>query len=308
MRLSEKQERFIARYYQELAARLTSHPRAERDRLLATLKHRVAAEMDRLGAVAASDEDIAALLRLSTRAIPELAPLLNGRPLQFELDLGSPEFAGAPDTGTDAAGRGPADTASGRVKSLQGRTLDSTEHRRWLGVCWNLARRLGVEVRYVRMGALALGALTGPFALIAYLGAYFEMYFSSERRMQPSMDPVRLIKALLQSSVAALAMFVGSHFVMLGIHAAYEKLFGEEVPGMGGLDWLETNGLGLFLLILIATAPLSALSALPMADGWDDTASKVYKAVLALYAVAISLGIAAFLVGVMLGFVQRYTG
>jgi hypothetical protein len=158
------------------------------------------------------------------------------------------------------------------------------------------------------VGALLLGLLTGPFALIAYLGAYLEMYFSSERRMQPAMDPVKLLKTLLQTLLIAVSMFVASHFVLIGIRAAYQKLFGEDVPAMGGLAWLEGSGFGLFLLVLIGTLPLAALSALPMADGWDETAGKLYKAVLALYAVALSLGIAAYLVGVMLGFVQRYTG
>ena len=301
MNLSEKQERLVARYYQELSVRLNGHPPGERDRILAHLKRRVSEQMGQFGAVAASDDEVATLLRLSTRALPELAPLLNGHQLQFDLDLASPEFAGAADAGKGAKERVSSDAAAGPGKGVQGRTLESTEHRRWLGVCWNLSRRLGVEVRYVRFGALVLGAVTGPFALIAYLGAYFEMYFSSERRMQPSMDPVRLIKALLQGALTAVAMFVGSHFVVLGIHAAYQKLFGEEVPAMGGLGWLEANGLGLFLLVLIGTVPLAALSALPMADGWNETAGKVYKAVLALYAVGISLGIAAFLVGVMLG-------
>lgn len=304
MKLSEKQERLVARYYQEMSARLDARAPAERARLLGTLKKHVAEAMDRFGAVTATDDEVAALLRLSTRAIPDLAPLLNGQQLQFELDLASPEYAGK----DDSSKAEPSRVATARAAGVQGRTLESTEHRRWLGVCWNLARRLGVEVRYVRLAALVLGVCTGPFALIVYLGAYFEMYFSSERRMQPSLDPLRLVKALLQSSLAALLMFAGSHFAMFGIRAAYQKIFGEEVPPMGGLDWLETNGFGIFLIVLIATIPLAALSALPMADGWNETAGKVYKAILALYAVGISLGIAAFLVGVMLGFVQRYTG
>lgn len=304
MKLTEKQERLVARYYQELAARLDRRTPHERADLVATLKRRVANEMERFGDVAATDDEVAALLRLSTRAIPELAPMLNGQQLHLELDLASPEYAGTPPSRAGDTNRG----AGVRSAGVQGRTLESTQHRRWLGVCWNLARRLGVEVRYVRFGALILGILTGPFALVAYLGAYFEMYFSSERRMQPSLDPVRLIKAVLTATFSGLLMFVGSHFAMLGVRAAYQKVLGEEVPPMGGLDWLEVNGLGLFFIVLIATVPLAALSALPMADGWDETAGKVYKAVLALYAVGISLGIAAFLVGVMLGFVQRYTG
>lgn len=304
MKLSEKQERLVARYYQEMSARLETHAPGDRARLLAALKSRVSEEMERFGAVAASDEEVAALLRLSTRAIPELGPLLNGQQLQFELDLASPEYAAPGGAAKSEAGR----TSATRAGAVHGRTLESTEHRRWLGVCWNLSRRLGVEVRYIRLGALVLGVLTGPFALIAYLGAYFEMYFSSERRMQPSLDPLRLVKALLQGVLGAVLMFAGSHFAMIGIRAAYQKLFGEEVPPMAGLNWLETNGFGLFLVVLITTVPLAALSALPMADGWNETAGKIYKAVLALYAVGISLGIAAFLVGVMLGFVQRYTG
>jgi phage shock protein PspC (stress-responsive transcriptional regulator) len=309
MKLSGKQERLVARYYEELGARLNGKTPSDRDRLLGQLHRRVTEEMNRFGAVAATDDEVIALLRLSTRAIPELAPLLNGHHEQMDLDLASPEYAGTPRASAGDPRRAQADApAQGRSRLVQGRTLESTEHRRWLGVCWHLSRRLGVQARYVRLGALILGALTGPFALLAYLGAYFEMYFSSERRMQPSLDPIRLVKALSYAALSAVLMFVGSHLLILGIHAAYQKVFGEEVSAMGGLNWLESNGLGLFLLVMITTAPLAALSALPMADGWNETAGKLYKAVLALYAVGISLGIAAFLVGVMLGFVERYTG
>ena len=43
--------------------------------------------------------------------------------------------------------------------------------RKVLGVCGGLARRWELDPTIVRLGALSLLVLTGPFALLAYLGA-----------------------------------------------------------------------------------------------------------------------------------------
>ncbi len=66
--------------------------------------------------------------------------------------------------------------------------------RKILGVCGGLARRWELDPTVVRLGALSLLVLTGPFALLAYLGAAIFIP-SSDRLLEqtgPYANPIEL--------------------------------------------------------------------------------------------------------------------
>jgi len=271
MRLTQKQELALGRYLQEVERRLDTLPGHARQQVLDRLKLRLVKEFDKATNTTLTDEEVrAALLRF-----------------------------GAPSAVAQGilAGEQPPDA----------RRLTKDEPR-WLGVCATLAARLDVEVKRVRLLAVLSGLLAGPVMVIVYLAAYFEMYFTSGPEDFPRIDKWKLFKSAAGTLGGATALFVGSKGMLALINHAYLRFLQKGPPVLGNWGWLEMNGTWLFVLVLFWVMPIAVLSGLPVPNKWDLTGKRIVQAGLALYALALCLGIASALSGILLLVVEDMAG
>lgn len=267
MKLTQKQEWLVARYLRAVGDELGDVPDTTRERAVADVKARVAQGMSLLGTSLHRDEDILGILR----------------------QLGSPKRQAEEFLFGDGGSR---------ILRLD------VDNRIWLGVCAGLARSLGVKAGVVRLAAVILG-LTGPLALIAYIVLYLEMYLSSPSAQNPPIDRWRVVRYGVGTPAAAVAMYMGIGMIRELVGKAYTRIVWVAVPPLGAWDWLRSYQSLLLLGTLFVCLPTAVLSALPLANGWDLTGKRIVQACLAVYALVLCLGIACYLVGVMLQAVER---
>lgn len=184
----------------------------------------------------------------------------------------------------------------------RGLSLSGTD-RVWLGVCGGIAKRLSAPSRYVRWGALALG-VTGPLALILYLALYVWLYMDTEESAAPRVDIKRAATGVGLMGAAAVAMDMGVAWARWPFEKLYLTFASHALPALGAWGWLEGRRGVLLFWVLVTMLPLAALGRLPLADNWDATLWRLAKVVLALYGVALCLGLASHLVGLLLGLTE----
>ena len=269
MKLTQKQERRIAAYLRALVKELGDVSPKSRGRALAEVKARILNAFRQIGRVP-SDEDVETVLA-KCGAPARLAA-------QFRV----------------RSGASPSPTPPG-------------ENRIWLGVCSSLAGRFGWPPWVVRSVALVLG-VTGPVSLLLYLTAYAEMYVTSDRENLPSIRKGKLAKFVLGALLAALAFYTGARLVLAGslyVYKLYAPFTDRTFTSLGEWGWLHERASSLLFWVLFIVLPIAALSGLPVAGDWDRTGKKIIQAGLAVYALALSLGIACVLVGIILDVVQE---
>jgi phage shock protein PspC (stress-responsive transcriptional regulator) len=179
--------------------------------------------------------------------------------------------------------------------------------RVWLGVCQGVGARFGVEPLPVRVLFLIFGLLTGPLAVLAYLIAYAEGRLLSRTL---SAEPVAWPRVALRVGgmfLGLLALRWGAGYAVDAIRYGLERFANRPMPPLGSWGWLQYDGGDLFTLALFSAIPLALLSALPVPPGWDHTLKRCAQAVVALYGIALSFGIAGIIVGIVLDFVGEFT-
>jgi hypothetical protein len=87
----------------------------------------------------------------------------------------------------------------------------------------------------------------------------------------------------------------------------HEWALNRPVPPLGDWGWMQYYAGTLFFWMLVIMLPLAALSGMPLANAWDQSLKRVVQAIGALYGVAISMGIASNVVGILLDVVQDFT-
>jgi phage shock protein PspC (stress-responsive transcriptional regulator) len=188
-------------------------------------------------------------------------------------------------------------------KSLAGGMGD--QQRIWLGVCANIADLTGAERWAVRTGAVVAGVLTGPLALLAYIGFYLHMYYRGSYSM-PRIDTFRVVLRAIATIVIAFLLHAGTTWILAMIHYLHEQAAKRPVPEVGEWGWI-TNRMDDYLFFALVTAvPFAVLSALPVAKGWDYSLKRVSQAILALYGIMLAFGVASFVVGILLDFVNQF--
>lgn len=275
MKLTNKQEWLVARYLRAVIQGMEEAPESARDQALAHLKGRIAKTFSSMPGDSLNDPDVVAALDA----------------------IGSPSEV--------------AREYLQRRRTDPGIASDGAD-RVWLGVCAGWAARSGTSTRRVRLLAVLLGLCTGPLALLAYLAAYLEMYFSARADSEESggarISWWRAAGYTLGTGGGAIAIHVGARLVFRLIEAVYGRLMpGAPFPNLGEWDWFVRDGGSLLFLALVIAVPVAALSAMPLANRWDRTGKLIFEAILALYAMAVCLGIASRLVGLTRVLVETLT-
>lgn len=271
MDLTQKQEWLIARYLRDVGAELGDVSETTCERALSRLRVRIMRKL-REAPRSPDEESVRAVLRA----------------------LGSPRAVAA---------------RMLEEHGLEGPMALSTEDRVWLGVCGGIAEYLGMNPGAVRLAAVAVG-VTGPLALVAYLVLYAEMYISADDNPDlPLIDKVKLFKYTAGILAALAAFHVGTR-VFLGLTGkVYMRVMERQtLPSLEGWDWLEYNASLFVFWAVAALTPVAALSALPLKGEWQRTGDRVLQAGLGLYALLLSLGMASFVVGLILQAVKGLAG
>lgn len=268
MQLTEIQSGIVTRYLRDVALALDPDiPRDQCEAALARVESLIDRQLRQLRKDTLENADVEAVLRRLGTAEEQAAALMK----------------------TPAAKRG------------------GGSERVWLGVCHSVGERFGVGTLAVRAMFLIFGVLTGPLALLAYLLAYGEgVYVSNTIRPEPVSWP-RVALRMGGVFVGLIALRIGAGYALDAIRYGLERFANRPMPPLGSWGWLQYEAGGLFTLALLCALPLALLSALPVPPGWDHTLKRCAQAVVALYGIVLSFGIAGVIVGVVLDFVGEFT-
>ena len=259
MRLTDQQERLIARYLRETDAYMADVPERSRERALKT------ARQDILNAIPSHEG-----------AVPDDA--------QVEEAL---QTVGPPSR-----------HAHTLIENMRN-TPSAEDSRRWLGVCAAISEQTGISPVLVRLGAVVAGVITGPLALITYIGAYLILHFS-KRTDTPPIEKWTVTKYVLGVIFGALLLrYVAWGFVVL-IEYGYGLLFQEPLNLYGLWNWLANNDGALFFWTLFLLLPVAILAGLPVPPHWRNTLRKLFEAGLAVYALVLCFGVGCALAGAIL--------
>ncbi len=283
MQLTQKQESLISRHLRDLASQFdASVPEGNRNSRLRTLQSRIYNELESLSKPAIADEDVLAVLgRLTPEALAGKAATNGNRSAR----PGTPDQPASPK-------RVPAEEEE--VAAV------------WLGVCAFNAERFGAAPWMFRVGAVLLGLVTGPLALLCYLGGYAELYFTTEKDERDPIDYGTLAVRTITPLAAAIALRWLAYKLLALLTYGYEKAFSEPVPPLGKWDWLAHYDGTFFFLLWTSVIPLGILSGLPLANAWGHSLKRLAQALVALYFMTLCFGIAMVLVGLILDRVQPY--
>jgi len=262
--LSESQERRIARYLRDVGEQLRDLPTEDRERALSRLNARIERELARAGAPVGDE--------------------------QFDRVL---------------AGYGTASSQAARIRDAkkdgpQGMLM--WNRRLWLGVCVGLARQFNLDPTVVRALAVLLAFVPFllPVVLWGYLALYLYQYFNAKGQSLDPIDGGKVAKSVGAMAGTTLLLHVCASFFLFFIAYAHAQIVRTAVVYPGNWGWLDAERGSLLFMMLATGIPLAAIAALPVSTDWAGTLRKLAQAALALYAVALCLGIACALVGVVI--------
>lgn len=259
MRLTDQQERLIARYLREIDEHMADVPERSRERALKTAR-----------------EEIRKAIPSHKGAVPDDAHV---------------------ETALETVG--PAARHAHRLIEGLRNAPATEERRRWLGVCAAISDQTGFSPFFVRSGAVVMGLLTGPLALIVYIGAYLVLHFS-DLTDTPPIEKWTLAKYVLSVIVGALVLRYVAWGLVVLIEYGYRLLLQEPLRLSGLWNVLEHKDGGWFFWTLFCLVPLAILAGLPVPPQWRTTLRKLFEAGLALYALVLCFGVGCALAGAIL--------
>lgn len=273
MQLTQKQEWLIERRVREtgaaLSRRVSPGSRAE-EAALARLRGRIEGELARFGDATVTDAQVEEVLRRLGTPDETVESLLRG--------VRAPGPEGAP----------PAEP-------------------RWLGVCQSLCPDGGASLLGVRAALVAAGLFAAPLALSAYAGAYFYQRARGAFEEPPQIGWFRLAWGVFITLAVCVLLHLAGGQALRGMDWVMDAVVKRPMPELGDWGWFVRERGMLMVLALACALPASFLGGLPMVNGWDATLRRCSQAVLALYAVAVSFGLAFVVAGVILRLVREFS-
>ena len=295
MRLTERQQNMVSVFLKqsgEIVRRLSPEAQAQ---AITQVKTRLKNDLNGMGDRVLEDEEVAAVLERC-----RVTPTGWQHPTRPQ----QPAPASIP--GNPAPSRVD-ESSSGEVEPARHRPPPPTvaQPDGWLHVCRSLAERRGYDVRIVRAAFVAFGILTGPVALIAYLGLFFEHYFGSGGKRSIRMDEDRVLRTAAKAVLVTAALYASAYGVLRAAEWSYIRFVSNDWS-IGGWDWLSRYQHIQFFCVLITLTPVAVLSAMPLPNQWDRTLERCVRAGWVLYAAFLCTGIAAALAGSILGILRDF--
>ncbi len=324
MKLTPTQQERIRDYLRAAHTQMADLPDEEQRKALAELKAQLREELQHYGDAPPEDHELETIL-MNCR--PSAASARSRvREVQARRDVAEPRRKVHRET---EAALEEAEVSSGEdaEDELETRPEPPRDGRAWLGVCAVGAYLLQLDPWVVRVVtvilcaaftaiAMALAGMgVASFTLWAYLAAYgalqWRLHEGGLRIPGKEPDPLELgppAKAAAGILVVGFAFYLGARFVAWGMFLAAGVVAGQAVEPDPAWGWLAARGFALFLMFTGAAAAFALLSAMPVSAGWDGTLNKLAKALLALYGVVISFGLASLFVGLVLEAAGEVTG
>ena len=196
--------------------------------------------------------------------------------------------------------------SKGATPSLPAKQV-SVQKRRLLGVCIVLSERTDFPLRYVRAAFVTAGLTTGPFALIVYLGLYFEMSLAEREPGARPFAPVHLAKAIGFTLAPLALLYAAATAALTLLNVLYAQL-ASSPAGLGAWERFSDYNGPFFLASLLVLVPIAVLSGLPVPAQSRAGIRRCLEAGLSIYAVVLCMGIAFRLTGFLIAFAQGYNG
>jgi len=275
MNLSSKQEKIVAAFMRDVSNNMDRRLGAdERARRLGEIRHQVMGKLASLGRQSLEDHELNAILK---SAVQTFSPRL-------------PE------------------TASAKKFNPNVTLMLTPEDIKWLGVCGGLSAWLGVEPWIIRALFFALSIPLAPLTLIVYFGLYCWMYFHSDKGSTPKFKAYVSAWRFFYLVLLTNLLFHAAAYARDFIFFAHETYLKRAMPPLGEWDWIALWNGSFSNWVLVIGVPFSLLSGTPLKGAWGDSLKRVPWALLSLYFIAITFGIASILVGIILDFVSEFTG
>ena len=274
MRLTDRQERAVERAVEAVSralARRADITAAARERAVARLRGRIEGALERFG-VAVTDGQVEGVVAEYADAEAAAAALMSAERFTGSRagDLGDP---------------------------------------RWLGVCLHFAERSGIPPWALRAASVAAGVVVAPAALTAYVVLYFVLRLGGAfAEEQPRIRWFRMAGGVLAGVAICAVLHVAAGYALFGVEWAVREGLKQEMPPLGGWGWFVEERALLLAGTLACAVPVFVLGGLPMVNGWDATLRRCGQAVLALYAVVVSFGLASVVAGVAVNWVRGLAG
>jgi phage shock protein PspC (stress-responsive transcriptional regulator) len=293
MKLTDRQEERIGRYIDEVANELAELDDDGRRSALNRVRARIREELRQFTARDPDDQDIEMVLRACGSPTSQASYLMGKKPMRRVVPAPAQTTTSRPTTPRTARSAWSLDTEAGR----------------FLGVCAGMAHEFDLDPRALRVFIVLLAIVSGPVAVLLYLGAFAFMLFQTPASEAPDVPAKPLVGTLIVTFAIGLAIFVGMELVVWAITFVYQKYLGGSVQALSPQwRWIADVGIGRFIFALFCSLPLAALSALPVPANWGRTLRKLSHAVLAVYAVYLAYGVACLLTGVVLDLAEQVAG
>ncbi|NLO32655.1 MAG: hypothetical protein GX117_04765 [Candidatus Hydrogenedentes bacterium] len=185
---------------------------------------------------------------------------------------------------------------------------ETAEHAVWLGGAWYAAKKSGWPAWSLRSLFVLLGLVTGPIALLLYMSAFIMLRMRGAVKAPAPFHPSRVILNPLFTVGVMILFYLGGIYGIKGVCLAHEKYLSRAVPDLNDWAWLELQSGRMFGGALLLLLPLALFSAMPLANGWDFSLKRFTQAGVILYAIAVSFGLASFITGIIIVFVNEFAG
>lgn len=174
-----------------------------------------------------------------------------------------------------------------------------------LGVCCRIANKVKIGPAWVRASFILLTLITGPAAILIYMGIYFEMHHIYPEMKKESINWSGIGKRVLATIACLVLFYAATKGVLFCARYMFGAFFPDEELVAGKWDWLEVYEIKLLIVMLFVTIPVALLGSMPVPSGWRETLKKLVRAEEATYLLVLSLGIASSLTGILLATAQK---
>lgn len=299
MKLSTRQQRMVYSFLQESDATVAALSPGARTQTIAQVRKRLWQELGSMGKDVLEDDEVTcALGRIRVTATgwmppPELKQAPSVPELRLKISKRDPVFEAL----------SPERVPSEPVETPPSAHAFASADRVWLGVCLDLAGRHDWDAHAVRYAFFATGLVTGPLALVVYLGLYFMRYVEAVGEEVPRINARGVAGPSLALVVTCVGLYLGTRLGVAGVVAvAGQAAFAESA--LVDLGWRVLESPAILAGALLVALPVAMLGALPVPEQWSVRATRFVRAVLGVYAIVLALCAASVFVDVLVAAVK----
>lgn len=307
MELTEKHILHVSRYISEIEEKIGDQLSAnQRERALARLHARIEEKLKTSLTSEMEDAEIMQLLYKMGQPETQAAILVRvwGDASASDTASTSPEARQEPGSRTGAEKPATESSATPARASLP----QSADNAVWLGVASYIAEKNKWPTWALRFLFVLMGLISGPVALMLYMLVFVVLRARGSIQSPARFHPTRIVLNPLFTGAVMTLFYLGGIYGIQGIRMAHEKYLERPVPPLNEWAWLEIEAGRMFFGALLFLLPLALFSAMPLANRWDYSLKRFTQSGVVLYAISVSFGLASFITGIIINFVNEFAG